>query len=92
MLRLWPLSGAPRGQFGESFAGLDKGGGLARCGLVAAAHDHVDVERIHLDAAADPTGRLGGDEGRARAEEGVEHDLAAVGEVEESVFEAWRWA
>ncbi len=28
-----------------------------------AADDHIDIERIEFDAAADPAGLLGGDEG-----------------------------
>jgi len=34
---------------------------LGRHGLIT-ANDHVDVERIELDAAADATGLVGGDE------------------------------
>jgi hypothetical protein len=46
-----------------------------------APHDHIDVERIELDAGADATGLVGRDEGRARAKERVD-DVAAVGEIE----------
>jgi hypothetical protein len=46
-----------------------------------APHDHIDVERIALDAAADATGLIGRDEGRARAKERVD-GVAAVGEIE----------
>ena len=46
-----------------------------------APHDHIDVERIALAAAADATGLIGRDGGRARAKERVD-DVAAVGEIE----------
>jgi hypothetical protein len=44
------------------------------------------VERIELDAAADATGLVGRDEGRARAKERVDDDVAAVGEIEKGVL------
>ena len=45
------------------------------------------IERVELDAATDPAGLIGGDEGRARAKEWVDDDVATIGEVEERVLE-----
>ena len=42
--------------------------------------------RIELDAAADATGLVGGAQGRARAKERVDDDVAAVGEIEKGVL------
>ena len=69
-----------------SFSGLDQNRLVARGGLIA-ARNHVDVERVELDPATDAAGSLGGDEGRAGAEEWVDDDVAAIGEVEERVLE-----
>jgi hypothetical protein len=70
----------PRGCGSERLAGLDEDCKAARGGLVA-PNDHVDIERIELDASADAARRLGSDEGRTRAEERVDDDFAAVGDV-----------
>jgi hypothetical protein len=59
---------------------------LGRGGLIT-PDDHVDIERVEFDAAADATGLVGGDEGRARAQKWVQHDVAAVGEIEKSILE-----
>jgi hypothetical protein len=48
----------------ERLAGLDENRLVARPGFKA-PHDHIDVERIELDAAADATGLAGRDEGRS---------------------------
>ncbi len=69
----------------ETFSPREAGG-------LVAADDHVDVERIELDAAAYATGRLRGDEGRAGPEERVDNNVAAAGKVAECVLEAWRSA
>ena len=45
-------------------ARLDENRWVASRGLKS-ARDHIDVERIQLDAATDATGFLGGDEGGA---------------------------
>jgi putative transposase len=45
------------------------------------ADDHIHIERIQLNAAADATSFVRSDERRTRAEEGIEHDVVAVGEV-----------
>ena len=74
----------------ERLAGLDENRGLAGRRLIA-PDDHVDVERIELDAATDASGLFGGDESRARPKEGVDDDIAAVGEVEERVLEHCGW-
>jgi hypothetical protein len=57
------------------------------CRRFIAAHDHIDVERVELDPATDAAGLVGSDEGRARAEEWVDDNVAAIGEVEERVLE-----
>jgi hypothetical protein len=69
----------------ERLAGLDENRRVAGRGLKA-PHDHIDVERIELDAAADATDLVGRDEGRARAKERVDDDVAAVGEIEKGVL------
>jgi hypothetical protein len=71
----------PRAQRLERLAGLDENRRVARRGLVA-SHNHIDVERIQLDAATNAPGLLGGDESRAGAEERVDDDAAAIGKVE----------
>src|SRR3984893_4133166 len=55
-------------------------GALAGDGLPAPDHG-VDIERIEFQAATVPPRALRGDQGRAAAEKGVEHDLAAAGAV-----------
>ena len=55
---------ARRRQRLERLAGLDENRLVAGRGLKA-PHDHIDVERIELDAAADATGLVGRDEGRS---------------------------
>src|SRR5271170_2683289 len=75
-----------RRQLTEALAGLHEDRRLA-AGRLVATHDDVDVERVKLDAPAEAAGRLGGDEGRPGAEERVQHDIAAVGEVEERVLD-----
>ena len=65
--RCFPCSA--RGQGVERFAGLDEGRRVACRGLVS-AHDHIDVERIKLDASADPSGLIRGDVRRARTKNG----------------------
>jgi hypothetical protein len=62
-LRATPVP-ARRRQRLERLAGLDENRLVAGRGLKA-SHDHVDVERIELDAAADTTGLIGRDEGRS---------------------------
>jgi hypothetical protein len=49
-----------------------------RLSPLLAAHDHIDVERVELDPATDAAGLVGGDEGRAGAEERVDDDIAAM--------------
>ena len=85
----WDRFGAPLRQ--RRSVGLDEKRGFA-CGGLIATQNHVNVERIELDAAADATGLVGCDEGRAGAEERVEHDVAPIGEVQQSRPRAWRSA
>jgi hypothetical protein len=70
----------------ERLAGLDKNRRVAGCDRVL-AHDHLDIERVQVDTLADVADLVGGYEGRARAEEWVDDDVAAIGEVEERVRE-----
>ena len=65
------------GQCCEGFTRVGEGSGPARERLIA-ADDNVNVARIELCAAAHPPRILGGDEGRAGTEEGVEHNVAPV--------------
>jgi hypothetical protein len=90
-----PLESGPRSalppltysrQCVERLAGLDKNRRVAGCGRVL-AHDHLDIERVQVDTPADVADLVGGYEGRARAEEWVDDDVAAIGEVEERVRE-----
>src|SRR5580692_11493753 len=53
--------------------------------LLPAADDRVDVAGVELQPVASPAGTLGGDQCRAAAEEGVEHDVAASRGVEDRV-------
>jgi hypothetical protein len=64
----------------ERLAGFDENRGMA-CGGLAAARDHLDIRRVELDAAADATSLVGGDEGRARSEKRVNDDIAPIGEL-----------
>jgi len=77
-LSLRRLSCATRGDVFERLTGLDQDARLASGALVA-ANDDVGVERIELDAAADAALLLGGDQRRARTEERIEYDIAAIG-------------
>ena len=57
-------------------AGRDRSGEV-----LPAREDHVGVARVELDHRAPPAGALAGDEGAARAAEGVEHEIARVAAV-----------
>ena len=70
----------------KRLAGLDMRRSLAR-GKFIPTDDDVDIERIELDAAANAASLLGGDEGRARAEERVDDDVAPVGQVQQRVLD-----
>jgi hypothetical protein len=59
-----------RGQRIERPPDLVKDRLVAYRGLIA-AHDNIDVHGVDLNAAADAPGPVGGDEGRARAEEPI---------------------
>src|SRR5215467_12453249 len=74
----------------EGRASVGKNNGCARCRLVASNND-IDVEWIELDAAAHPPGILGSDQGRPRAEEGVQNNLAAVCQVDQRVLQHCGW-
>jgi hypothetical protein len=53
-----------RGQKVEGLAGLDENRWVTRRGLVT-SDDHIDIERVEFDAAANTPGLVGGDQGRA---------------------------
>jgi hypothetical protein len=44
-----------------------------------ASNDNVDIERIKFDAAAKPSGFLGGNERRTGSEKWVEDDVVSFG-------------
>src|SRR5277367_429970 len=77
---------APRRQLMEALTRLGESRSLA-AGDLATANDHVDIERIELDAPTDAAGRLRSYEGRSGAEERVKHDVAPIGEIKERVFQ-----
>src|SRR5215212_651302 len=66
----------PPAQSGGHEQRLDAGGGLE------APQDDVDVQGIDLHAPAGPARLLGGHEGRSGTEEGIQHDVIAMGQVE----------
>ena len=53
---------SPSRQSLKRLASFDEGRGDARCGLET-ADDHIDIERIKLDAATEPAGLVSGHEG-----------------------------
>ena len=55
---------APRRQLMEALTRLGESRSIAASGLVA-ANDHVDIERVELDATTDAAGFLGCDERRS---------------------------
>src|ERR1700730_4935431 len=72
-----PFVAPARCQSGESLAGGLKDRFASRLGLIA-PDNHVDIERINLDAAAPPPRPFGGDERRSRPKEGIDHDIAGA--------------
>ena len=74
----------------ERLARVGKNNGCARFRLIA-PDDDVSVERIEFDAVAHPPGILGGDQGRSRAEEGVENNFATVCQVDQRVLQHCGW-
>src|SRR5450432_238372 len=58
----------------------------ARFGLIT-SDDNVDIKWIDFYSATSPAGALCRDECRARAQEGIEDNLAADGHVEERVHQ-----
>jgi hypothetical protein len=67
-----------RSVFNKCLAGRFQNRGSAGFALVT-AQDDVDVEWIEvLDAAAAAAGSLGGNQGRARSQERIEHDVPMV--------------
>src|SRR5207302_11186309 len=59
-------------------------GSLAGQGLPTADRG-VDIGGLQFEPATVPPGALGGDQGRAAAEKGIEHDLAAAGAVAQCI-------
>src|SRR5258706_2927965 len=74
----------------EGLARVGENNGSARFRLIASDND-IDVEWIEFDAAAHPPGILGGDESRPGAEEGVENNLATVGQVDQRILQHCGW-
>jgi hypothetical protein len=72
-----PSSRAACGESRERHTGLHQHRNLARHTFIA-ADDDVDKERIKFDASVDTAGLFGGDQGRAGAQEGVQHGVAAI--------------
>src|ERR1700756_2235572 len=71
-------------ELGKAFPARDMPRGLARIGLPAADYC-IDIKRIELDAVAGASGALGGNERRAAAEKGIEHERATVRAVEDRI-------
>ena len=67
----------------ECLTGLDEDGVIAR-GQLVPSDDHVDIERIELNAATDAAGLFGGNETRPGVEERVDDDFASVGTVSQA--------
>src|ERR1700738_5624214 len=74
----------------EGLARIGENNGSARFRLIASDND-IDVEWIELDAAAHSPCILGGDESRPGAEEGVEHNLATVCQVDQRILQDCGW-
>jgi hypothetical protein len=74
------LLGPTRLQRLERLASLDEDCRITGSGLVA-THDHIDVERIEFDPAADAASPVGGDESRTGTEERVKDHVVALGDV-----------
>jgi hypothetical protein len=74
----------------EGIARVGENNGCARFRLVSSDND-IDVKWIELDAAAYPPGFLGGDQGRPRAKEGIENNLATVRQVDQRVLQHCGW-
>src|SRR5437868_15548583 len=74
-------------------AGLMEGGacdrvnGIAPREFLPAFYGHVEIKGVNLDTPADAAGFLGRYERRARAEKGIEHDVAAFRHVPNCVRE-----
>jgi hypothetical protein len=49
--------------------------------------DHIDIQWVDFDATAPPASSLGGDQHGPRTKEGIEHDVAASGDVEKRVHQ-----
>ena len=60
-------------------------------GALVAAHDHVDIERIEFEPAANAAGFLSCNEGRPGAEERVNDNVAPVRDVEQRVLKEGGW-
>src|SRR4051794_33640367 len=56
-----------------------------------ATDNHVDVERVEFQAVAAPAGALGREEGGAAAQEGIQHNVAARGAIQNGVDHHGHW-
>ena len=74
----------------EGRASVGKNNGCARFRLIALNND-IDVEWIELYAAAHPPGIFGSDQGRPRAEKGIQNDLATVCQIDQRVLQHCGW-
>jgi hypothetical protein len=64
---------------------LVESGGFAR-GRLITTDDHIDIERVEFEPAANTPRLLRRDERGARAQERVKDDIPSMGEVEERVL------
>jgi hypothetical protein len=55
------------------------------CPGLPAADSKIDIERIKLYAIADTADLFGGDQCRARPQEGIEHNVAAPGRIKDCI-------
>ncbi len=81
---------SPPIQVGETLTSVSEDSRFA-CRDLESADDDICVERIKLDAAADPPHVVCRDEGRAGAKEGIDDKLAPVRQVQKDIFQHCRW-
>ena len=74
----------------EGLASVGENYGYACCRLIT-PNDDIDLEWIELNAAAHPTGILGGDQGRPGVEEGIENNLTTVCQVDQRILQHCGW-
>ena len=72
------------GQLIEGFTGSFEHGGPA-VDLPKAFERDIDVPRIKLDSETAPADAMCGDKGGARAKKRIEHDIGAMGQIEDGI-------